>query len=258
MALSKGRMDDVVAALAPESWLVPLGGPRYLRLRQCLYAMIEDGILRENDPLPPERDIAAIADVSRVTVRKAIADLVRDGIMVQRHGSGSFVAPRRKRVEQPLSQLTSFSEDMARRGMQVTFTWLRRGIFPPSPQEMLTLGLPQDDQVARVERLRWANGEPLAIERTALPTSILPDPDLVTTSLYALLAEDGNRPVRAVQRIWAANVDEADAALLGVKAGEAGLCIERISFLATGRAAERTLSVYRGDAYDFVAEMTTA
>ena len=74
MALSKGRMDDVVAALAPESWLVPLGGPRYLQLRQCLYAMIEDGILRENDPLPPERDIAAIADVSRVTVRKAIAD----------------------------------------------------------------------------------------------------------------------------------------------------------------------------------------
>ena len=75
------------------------------------------GVIGPGDALPSERDIAARADMSRVTVRKAVQDLVRTGVLVQRHGSGTFVAPRVERVEQSLSLLTSFTEDMARRGM---------------------------------------------------------------------------------------------------------------------------------------------
>ena len=104
--------------------------------------------------------------------------------------------------------------------------------------------------------LRIANEMPLAIERAAIAPEFLPDPDVVTTSLYAALEERNARPVHATQRISARNVDAEDALLLGVQPGDAALQIERVSRLASGRVIEFTRSVYRGDAYDFVAELT--
>ena len=84
---------------------------------------------------------------------------------------------------------------------------------------------------------------------------MLPEPEAVGASLYAALERTGNRPVRAMQRISAANLGEADARLLGVAPGVASLNIERISYLETGKVIEFTRSVYRGDTYDFVAEL---
>src|SRR5262245_52830896 len=231
------------------------GMPLYLRLKKTIEDAVRRGIIGPGDALPSERDIAARADISRVTVRKAVQDLVKGGVLVQRHGSGTFVAPRMERVEQSLSRLTSFTEDMARRGMTVRSEWLDRGVYPPSPDEMMVLGLSSNELVARLARLRIANDTPLAIERASLSATVLPDPDTVTSSLYLALQRTGNRPVRAVQRISAANLGEADARLLEVPASSAGLHIERISYLATGRVIEFTRSIYRGDAYDFVAEL---
>ena len=234
------------------------GAPLYLQLKRSIEEAVNAGVIGPGDALPSERDIAVKADVSRVTVRKAVRDLVRRGVLVQRHGSGTFVAPRPRRVEQSLSALTSFTEDMARRGMTVRSTWLDRGLYPPSPDEMMKLGLAAGEKVARLSRLRAGNGMPLAIERAALSASVLPDPDGIGASLYAALEKTGNRPVRAVQRISAASLGEADARLLDVPAGSPGLHIERISYLATGKVVEFTRSLYRGDAYDFVAEMRLA
>jgi GntR family transcriptional regulator len=236
----------------------PKGAPLYLQLKKKIEEAVKAGLIGPGDALPSERDIAVRAEVSRVTVRKAVQDLVKRGVLVQRHGSGTFVAPRVRRVEQSLSTLTSFTEDMARRGMTVRSTWLDRGVFQPSPDEMMKLGLSAGEPVARVSRLRSANGTPLAIERASLSASVLPDPGGVGASLYATLEKTGNRPVRAVQRISAASLGEADARLLEVPAGSAGLHIERISYLETGRAIEFTRSIYRGDAYDFVVEMRLA
>jgi GntR family transcriptional regulator len=231
------------------------GAPLYLQLKKSIEDAVRRGVIGPGDALPSERDIAVKADVSRVTVRKAVQDLVKSGMLVQRHGSGTFVAPRVERVEQSLSLLTSFTEDMARRGMAVHSQWLDRGIYAPSPEEMMALGLGSTDMVARVWRLRVANDTPLAIERASLSSAVLPDPVAVGSSLYATLEKSGNRPVRAVQRISAANLGEADAKLLEVPAGSASLNIERISYLASGRVIEFTRSVYRGDTYDFVAEL---
>ena len=234
------------------------GAPLYLQLKKSIEQAVNSGLLGPGDALPSERDIAVKADVSRVTVRKAVQDLVRGGVLVQRHGSGTFVAPRVKRVEQSLSRLTSFTEDMARRGMTVESAWLNRGLFAPSPDEMMALGLSADERVARVSRLRIANGTPLAIERASLSASVLPDPQAVGPSLYAALEKTGNRPVRAVQRISAANLGAEDAELLEAPAASASLNIERISYLASGKVIEFTRSVYRGDAYDFVVELRLA
>lgn len=231
------------------------GAPLYLQLKKVIHDAVERGVIGPGDALPSERDIAIRADLSRVTVRKAVQDLVRGGILVQRHGSGTFVASKAGKVEQSLSRLTSFTEDMARRGMTVRSEWLDRGVYPPSPEEMMALGLSASELVARVSRLRLADDRPLAIERASLSAAVLPDPGSVGASLYAALGKLGNRPVRAVQRISAANLGEADARILAVPAGSASLNIERISYLASGKVIEFTRSIYRGDAYDFVAEL---
>jgi GntR family transcriptional regulator len=234
---------------------LPDGGPLYLQLRRWIEDAVHRGAIKPGDALPSERDLAARVDMSRVTVRKAVQDLVREGILVQRHGSGTYVAQQPNRVEQSLSQLTSFTEDMARRGMTVRSVWLDRGTYPPSPEEMVALGLSATDAVARVARLRLTGDTPLAIERAALSARLLSDPEAVGTSLYAHLGKTGNRPVRAIQRIRAVSLGDDDAKLLEVAPGVASLHVERTSYLASGRVVEFTRSIYRGDTYDFVAEL---
>ncbi|RYE55349.1 MAG: GntR family transcriptional regulator, partial [Hyphomicrobiales bacterium] len=163
---------------------LPQGGPLYLQLKRWIEDAIKGGALNPGDALPSERDLALKVDVSRVTVRKAVSQLVQEGILVQRHGSGTFVAPETQRVEQSLSQLTSFTEDMARRGMAVRAEWLDRGLYIPSPEETVILGLSSGEKVARISRLRLTGDMPLAIERASLSGAILPDPASIGDSLY--------------------------------------------------------------------------
>ena len=107
-------------------------------------------------------------------------------------------------------------------------------------------------------KARMADDKPMAIERASLSTDMLPNPLIVETSLYDVLGRDGLRPVRALQKISAINLEEDNARILEVAPGEAGLRIERTSYLADGRVVEFTQSIYRGDAYNFVAELRLA
>lgn len=249
---------SIAKYLLPENWLLADGGPRYMQMRKRLSDGVEQGLLKAGSPLPSEREIAAITGLSRVTVRKAIQALAKDGIIVQKQGSGSFIASDAPQIEQSLSRLTSFSEDMSRRGMVSSSIWLERGIFMPSPDEVLALALSPDDQVSRIARLRTADDKPMAIERASLSTQLLPNPLLVETSLYDVLDRAGLRPVRALQKISAINLEDDNASLLDVAPGMAGLRIERTSYLRDGRVVEFTQSIYRGDAYNFVAELRLA
>ncbi|GAB5447638.1 GntR family transcriptional regulator [Gymnodinialimonas sp.] len=230
-------------------------GPRYMQLRAILSEAIAAGILAPGSALPSEREIGNLTDLSRVTVRRAIRTLVETGDVVQRQGSGSFVTQKARRLQQSLSRLTSFSQDMARRGMETSAQMLEQSVCRPSPDEVAALGLTDGETVSRLARLRLADGRPLAIERASLPNDILPNPMKVTTSLYAILERSQLLPVRATQKISAINLEEADASLLEVPVGAAGLRIERLSYLPTDRVVEFTRSIYRGDAYDFVADL---
>ena len=233
-------------------------GPLYMQLQRRIADVIASGRLTPGDSLPPERDMATMTGLSRVTIRKAVQSLVASGQLLQRRGSGTFVAPKVERLEQALSLLTSFTEDMARRGKSVESIWLSRALHAPAPEEVMALGLGAGTFVARLERVRRSDGVPLAIERASLSATLLPDPEAVAGSLYAVLETRGLRPVRAVQRISAANLQPRDAELLEVPAGAAGLKIERISYLPSGRVVEFTRSLYRGDAYDFAVELKLA
>ena len=242
--------------LRPGDWLSKKTGPLYVELSRRIEQGIDMGLLLPDHSLPAEREIAELTDLSRVTVRKAIQELVKKGVVEQRHGSGSFVRLASGKVEQSLSHLTSFTEDMLARGFETSSIWFERDVRRPSPNEVLMLGLSTGTSVACLARLREANGQPMALERAVLPFDILPDPDQVKSSLYEILEQGGNRPVRAVQKISAINLEAREAEILGVPEGMAGLSIQRTSYLQSGRAIEFTRSTYRGDAYDFVAEMS--
>lgn len=232
------------------------GGPLYVKLKKMIEEAVSAGRLQHGDALPAERDIADAAAISRVTVRKAIDELVDQGLLVRRRGSGTFVVKPVPRMQQPLTRLTSFSEDMRRRGMVPGSRWLDRGLYHPTPEETMTLGLSGNALVARIARLRTANDMPIALERTSLPDDILPNPDVVENSLYQVLSQSDVRPVRANQRISATLLKDEETELLGVPPGSAALRVQRVAYLSTGRVMEVSTALYRNDAYDLVAELT--
>lgn len=143
---------------------------------------------------------------------------------------------------------------MAARGRKATSSWLNRSEGAVTPEESLTLGLSPGTAVYRYNRIRYADGLPMALEYSTIPAACLPSLETVGTSLYRALAENGYRPDRALQRLRAVLFNAEQAELLGTTAGAAGLLIERRAF-HSGQAVEVTQSYYRGDAYDFVAEL---
>jgi GntR family transcriptional regulator len=232
--------------LDPES-----GVPLYLQLQRRIRRAIESGELASDETLPPERDLATDFAVSRVTVRKALDGLVSAHLLSRRQGAGTFVATR---VEKNSAALTSFTEDMISRGRRPHSRWLTKSEGTVSPEEALALGLGPGTAVYRLSRVRMADDQSMALEHSTVPADALRSTEDIKDSLYDALGE--HRPVRVLQRLRAVLFNAEQAELLGIEAGDPGLEIERRGFDATGRTVEFTRSFYRGDAYDFVSELS--
>jgi GntR family transcriptional regulator len=228
------------------------GGPLYQQLQRALRDAIERKLVAADEALPPERDLAEEFQISRITVRKALDGLVSEGLLSRRQGAGTFVTAR---VEKSFSKLSSFSEDMISRGRTPHSDWLGRSAGAVTPEEAMTLGLSPGTPVYRFNRIRYADGLPMALEYSTVPALCLPSLEAVESSLYQALDKNGARPVRALQRLRAVLFTAEQAKLLGVPDKAAGLLIERRAFQKDGRPVEVTRSYYRGDAYDFVAEL---
>ncbi len=226
--------------------------PLYLQVADLIRDEIKDGVIRIGDALPSERELSDMVGISRVTVRKAIETLLREGLLSRKHGSGTYIAPR---IEQPAALLAGFTADMRNRGQQPGSIWLERETGLPTPEEALALSLSIDQPIMRFARVRTANDEPMAIERASVPARFLGAIDDVSTSLYSALEARGCRPVRGLQRLQASLATPDEAAALSLPAGAAILRIERRAFLADGTPVEFTRSAYRGDRYDFVTEV---
>jgi len=245
-------MSSFAAALRP---LDPTQNqPLYQQLQRAIREAIENRVLAPDDALPAERQIAADLAISRITVRKAIDGLVEEGLLVRRQGSGNFVASR---IEKNFAKLTSFSEDMRSRGRTPRSVWLKRAEGLVTPEEALTLRLSPGTPVYRFHRLRYADETPMCLEFATIAASALPSLDAVGTSLYEALERAGNRPVRALQRLRALLLNAEQAKLLNAREGDAGLLVERVGFLRDGSAAEFCQTYFRGDTYDFVAELSS-
>lgn len=229
--------------------------PLYQQLQRALRQAIETRLIGPDDALPPERDIAEDFHISRITVRKAIDGLVSEGLLMRRQGAGTFVCAR---VEKNFSKLTSFSEDMRARGRVPRSVWLRKSEGSVTPEEALTLRSSPGTPVYRFHRIRYADDAPMSIEYATVLAACLSSLDAVQTSLYEALERAGNRPVRALQRLRAVLFTAEQAKLLQIRERDAGLLVERVGFLKDGQAMEFTQSYFRGDIYDFVAELSEA
>lgn len=226
--------------------------PLYLQLQQRIREAVKNGTLGFGDAIPAEREIASAMGVSRVTVRRAIDDLVTEGLLTQRQGVGTFVS---NRVEQPLNTLKSFTEIIEGRGMKADAKWLDRSLGLATDEEQQALKLGPDEEVVRFHRLRTADGQPMALEMASIPRRYLDNPFEINGSLYEVMSSRGLRPVKALQRLRAIAIDETRAGLLQIAVNSAVLYIERLGQLEDGTPVEFTRSYFPGDAYDFVAEI---
>lgn len=229
--------------------------PLYQQLQRALREAIDRRVLGADEALPAERQLATDLAVSRITVRKAIDGLVAEGLLIRRPGSGNFINTR---IEKNFAKLTSFSEDMRARGRTPRSVWLKRSEGTVTPEEALRLRLSPGAPVYRFNRIRYADEVPMCLEYATIVAACLPSLDAVAVSMYDALEQAGNRPVRALQRLSALLLNAEQATLLQAKEGDAGLSVERLGFLRDGRAVEFCRSYFRGDMYDFVAELTAS
>ena len=233
-----------LAAASPE--------PLYRRLENALKQALASARIKRGAVIPSERVLSETLGLSRVTVRKAIDGLVSDGFLDRRQGAKTVVSSR---LEKSLSTMTSFSEDMRSRGLSPGCIWISREISRPSPAEMMALGISGSERVVRLNRLRTADGVPIAIEMATLPARFVPESQAIGDSLYEYLETTGALPVRALQRMQATPGNEEERRLLAAPDDASLLIMERRCFLADGQIVEFTQTKYRGDVYDFVIEL---
>lgn len=226
--------------------------PIYTKVADGLAEAVGKKMMAAHSHLPSERILAQDLDISRVTLRKAIDELVAAGLLVRRQGAKTVVA---QRLEKTLSKLTGFSEETRARGLVPSAQWISKTLVLPNATEAMALALHPGDQVLRLVRVRLADGAPIAIERATLPASVLASGDMVGESLYETLRGLDAAPVRGVQRIRAGVMTKSDAALLDSVAGAPLLIIERRCFLEDGRAVEFTETRYNGESYEFMTEL---
>jgi GntR family transcriptional regulator len=231
--------------------------PLYYQIRSRLLETIENGQLQPGDRVPSERELTERFGVSRMTARQAVSELETQGYLYRIQGKGTFVsAPK---LDQPLLGLTSFSEDMRSRGLEPGAMVLGAQEVPAGARVARELCVVETAPVYRVERLRLAGGEPMALETAFVSAARcrgLLDVSLEHESLYAVLRERfGLHLVRAAQRLEAVAANPYEAELLHVHEGTPLLLLERVSRDQADTPAEYVRSLYRGDRYRFVTEL---
>jgi GntR family transcriptional regulator len=223
--------------------------------RERVLALI-DG-LGTGEAIPSERQLSADLGVSRLTVRAALDELARDGYLVRRRGSGTFVSE--PKIAQELT-MTSFTEDMRRRGMKPGSRTLRLDVVPAGAQLGRFLHVSPSEPVVVVKRLRLADRETMAIETLHVRESLVPGlrgDELENESFYELLRDRyGIVIAGGVQTIepTVTNAEESEA--LGVPLHSPAFLFERFSRDADDQVVEFVHSIYRGDRYRIVTDLT--
>jgi GntR family transcriptional regulator len=211
--------------------------PLYYQLKEVLRQQIQAGHLAPHSAIPSEPELVASYHVSRATVRQALTELVNEGLLYRQHGKGTFVCE--PRVQQTLSELTSLTTELQRRGKRPGGLLLLSELARGSETMRHQLRLADEEQVVRLERLRSADGQTIAYEVDFLPypraISIYTRArELAEGSLYQLMASEGLFPAIAEQSIKADKTTSREADLLGAPAGEAVMRLLSTVFDQTG------------------------
>lgn len=225
--------------------------PLYFQIAESLKQAITDGTLKPGDRLDNELDLTERLGVSRPTVRQAVQRLVDQGLVVRRRGLGTVVmAPRILRSV----ALTSLYDDLSASGRHPATTVLGVRRVRASEEVAAVLSLPAGAQVLSVERLRLADGTPLALMRNYLPTGLLkgePGDALEKTGLYDLLRGQGVQLQAGEQEIAARKATAREAKLLQAARGATVLTMSRTTFDQAGAPVEHGSHAYLADRYSF-------
>ena len=219
---------------------------KYVRVRDYLRSLVTHE-LAVGDAIPSERLLCERFKVSRMTVRQAVDALVVEGLLQREQGRGTFVAPTKLDLE---VRLASFGEEMRRRGMEPSSQVLATDEVAASPDVADALDLLPGEQVFYLHRVRFADGEPMAIEQAWLPCRLLPGllDGGAPASIYGELRRRGLEPDWGEDTVEATEVDAHDGELLGLGAGKAVLRLTRRTF-AGETACVYSRSSYRADRY---------
>jgi GntR family transcriptional regulator len=206
--------------------------------------------------IPSERQLTTDLGVSRLTVRAALDDLVRDGYLERRHGSGTYVTE--PKIAQPLT-LTSFSNDMRRRGMVPGSRTIELTTILAGARLAHRLAVSPEARIVRVKRLRLADSKPMAMEVLHVPEALVPGltrSDFENHSFYDLLAERYHIVMASgTQSIEPTVTNEEESEVLGVPLHSPAFLFERTTVSESGRIVEFVRSIYRGDRYRLVADL---
>ncbi len=227
---------------------------RYESIRETMRDRIS--ALSVGDVLPPERQLAEEFGVARMTLRRAVDELVREGYLIRRQGSGTYVAE--PKIAQKLT-VTSFSDDMRRRGLTPSSRTLSAEDHPAGPRLARRLEISPDAVVLTVVRLRLADDRPMAIETLHVPRAVVPDLDgdeLTGRSFYELLTgRFGITIARGTQTIEPTVTNEEESEALEVPLHSPAFLFERTTRTPHDEVIEFVRSVYRGDRYKLLAEL---
>ena len=231
--------------------------PLYQQLYDVLRGNITRGEWKPGDLIPAESELIEQTGVSRITVRQVLDMLVQEGLIYRQRGRGSFVA--HPTVEQVLQRLVSFTDDMRQRGFAPSTRTLSAGLLP-APEDIAEQLLVQPgEELAKIERLRLADGEPMSVEESYLIHRHVPgilEKDFVTSPLREVIDRNYNiRWERAHQVIRAINASREMAEALSVRPNAALLFIERVSYTQQGVPVEFLRVYHRGDRYALHSEL---
>jgi GntR family transcriptional regulator len=231
--------------------------PLYGKVEEVLAAEIAAGELQPEDRLPSEDELLTRFGVSRITIRRAIQNLIQRGMVEIRRGHGTFVlAPR---ISQELTKLTGFVEDMMTHGRRASARVLGHAVVAANATVARQLDVSKGTRVMRVERVRLADSVPMSFDETYLPLEIgkqIVSNDLRVKPIFTLLEEKYGIPLtEAEYKLEAAAASAHVAKELAIAEGAPIFRIERTSFTAGGRPIDYEMLSYRGDLIRFVTRL---
>lgn len=231
--------------------------PIYHQLKILIQERIKSGVYAVGTILPSEREFCEEYSISRMTVRQAISDLVKEGLLYRERGKGTFVAS--PKIEQGLSKLTSFTEDMLSRNAKPGVRMVELKQILPTASISKMLEVTEDTPVFEITRVRLADDEPMAIETVYIPVHYYPElsaEEVARGSLYNVLRTKAQLTIHeALQSIEADIAGQYEAELLNIKPKSPVLLMKRLTKNANGEIFEYAKSVYRGDRYIFTTKL---
>lgn len=228
--------------------------PLYYQIKQILLETIENGELKPGELVPTEKALCELHGVSKITVNKAIMELVNEGVLYREKGKGTFVSKPKEKHQ--LNQLKGFTEEMKEKGLNTDVKILSFHTREATKQIKLALNMKDtDNKIIEITRLRISDNSPVAIETAWIPYNLFPDMTremIEGKSLYSIFREKyGYYPKRAKQTVEPIMLNDYESMLLGRPSSSLALMFQRNTYIEDSTPIEYTKAIYRSDKYKY-------